>query len=414
MTRGIGRAYKRADHVPPLCGRALTGAFNRANFEGFMKKLLCGIAVGLASIGAALAQESGWNGPTDGDVGMVPAASKLAEEVHFFHNGVLMPIITVISLFVLALLLYVVFRFNAKSNPVPRKFSHNTLVEIIWTGVPILILLVIAFFSFDLLYKEDVIPDGKQIVARGDGATTDFSFANDFPASRTAAAPKHVQVFKGDAAGAEGLVHGRDYTLDGLGTSTVAVKFKTAPSAGETVVIRVGRSLVGAGGAKEIALAPAMTLKAIGYQWGWSYAYPDFGGFEFASNMLPEDKTTPELYRFDVDNRVVVPVGETIRVVTTARDVIHAFALPNFAIKIDAVPGRINETWFKADREGVYFGQCSEICGVRHSAMPIAVEVVSRPKFEAWVDSQRALAGMEPMFGAAPEKFAAAGETAAQ
>jgi len=380
-----------------------------------MKRLFGGIAGGLAAFSAAFAQENSWNGPNNGDLGLVPAASKLAEEVHFFHNGVLMPIITAISLLVLALLLFVVFRFNARSNPNPRKFSHNTLVEVIWTGVPILILLVIAFFSFDLLYKEDVIPDGKQIVARGDGAKTDFTFANDFPASRMAAAPKHVQVFKGTSAGAEGLVHGRDYTLEGLGTATVAVKFKAAPAAGETVVIRVGRSLVGAAGAKEIALAPTMTLKAVGYQWGWSYAYPDFGDFEFASNMLPEDKTTPELYRFDVDNRIVVPVGETIRIVTTARDVIHAFALPNFAIKIDAVPGRINETWFKADREGVYFGQCSEICGVRHSAMPIAVEVVSRPKFEAWVDSQRAQAGLEPMFGTQQEKFAAVpGEAVAQ
>lgn len=373
-----------------------------------MKRLLGGFIGGAAALGAAFAQENGWNGPTDGDVGMLPAASKLAEEVHFFHNGILMPIITIISLFVLALLLYVVFRFNAKANPVPKKFSHNTLVEIIWTGVPILILLVIAFFSFDLLYKEDVIPDGKQIVAKADGATTDFSFANDFPPSRTAAAPKHVQVFKGTAAGAEGLVHGRDYTLEGLGTPKVAVKFNTAPAAGETVVIRAGRSLVGAGASKEIALAPSMTLKATGYQWGWSYSYPDFGDFEFASNMLPEEKTTPELFRFEVDNRVVVPVGETIRVVTTARDVIHAFALPNFAIKIDAVPGRLNETWFKADREGVYYGQCSEICGVRHSAMPIAVEVVSRAKFEAWVDGQRALAGLEPMFVPDADKFAAA------
>lgn len=379
-----------------------------------MKRLLGGMTGVLAALGAAFAQDNGWNGPTNGDVGMVPAASKLAEEVHFFHNGVLMPIITVISLFVLALLLYVVFRYNAKKNPTPRKFSHNTLVEVIWTGVPILILLVIAFFSFDLLFKEDVIPDGKQVVFRGDGAKTEFAFANDFPASRMAAAPKHVQVFKGTAAGAEGLVHGRDYTLDGLGDSNVTVKFNVAPAVGETIVVRAGRSLVGAGAAREIALAPTMTLKAVGYQWGWSYAYPDFGDFEFASNMLPEDKTTPELYRFDVDNRVVVPVGETIRVVTTARDVIHAFALPNFAIKIDAVPGRINETWLKADREGVFFGQCSEICGVRHSAMPIAIEVVSRRKFEAWVDSQRALAGMEPMFGAAPDKFAAAAAVVAQ
>lgn len=377
-----------------------------------MKRLIGGFIGGAAALTAAYAQDNSWNGPVDGDVGMLPAASKLAEEVHFFHNGVLMPIITVISIFVLALLLWIVFRYNVKANPQSRKFSHNTLLEVIWTGVPILILLAIAFFSFDLLYKEDVIPDGKQIVAKADGATTDFTFANDFPPSRTAAAPKHVQVFKGTAAGAEGLVHGRDYTLAGLGSATVAVKFKTAPAAGETIVIRAGRSLVGAK-TKEIALAPTMTLKAIGYQWGWTYAYPDFGDFEFSSNMLPEEKTTPELYRFEVDNRVVVPVGETIRVVTTARDVIHAFALPNMAIKIDAVPGRLNETWFKADREGVYYGQCSEICGVRHSAMPIAVEVVSRAKFEAWVDSQRALAGMDPMFTPGAAKFAAAAATPA-
>ncbi len=373
-----------------------------------MKRLIGGFLGGASAMGAAFAQGNSWNGPIDGDVGMVKAGSKLAEEVHFFHNGVLMPIITVISVLVLLLLLWIMYRYNAKRNPQARKFSHNTLVEIIWTGVPILILLVISFFSFVLLYKEDVIPDGKQIALRADGATTDFSFANDFPPSRMAAAAKHVQVFKGTAAGAEGLVHGRDYTLAGLGSATVAVKFKTAPAAGETVVIRAGRSLVGAGDNREIALAPSMTLKAIGYQWGWSYAYPDFGDFEFASNRLPRDKTTPELYRFEVDNRVVVPVGETIRVVTTARDVIHSFAMPNFAIKVDAVPGRLNETWFKADREGVYYGQCSEICGVRHSAMPIAIEVVARPKFEAWVDSQRALAGLGPMFATDAQKFAAA------
>ncbi len=378
-----------------------------------MKRMIGGTAALAALVSGAFAQSS-WNGPTDGGVGMLPAASKLAEEVHFFHNGVLMPIITFISLFVLALLLWIVFRYNVKSNAAARKFSHNTAIEIVWTGVPILILLAIAFFSFDLLYKEDVVPDGKQVVARGDGVTTDFPFANDFPASRVAAAPKHVQVFKGTAAGAEGLVYGRDYTLAGLGSPTVAVKLNAAPGPNETVVIRAGRSLIGVGAAKEIALAPTMTLKAVGYQWGWSYSYPDFGDFEFASNMLPADKTTPELYRFEVDNRVVLPVGETIRIITTARDVIHAFALPNMAIKIDAVPGRLNETWFKADREGVFYGQCSEICGVRHSAMPIAVEVVSRPKFEAWVDSQRALAGLEPMFNKDAAKFADASSAAAQ
>lgn len=337
--------------------------------------------------------------PVDGGVGMLPAASALAREVHFFHNGILMPIISVISLLVLALLLWVLVRYNAKRNPVPRKFSHNMAIEVVWTVGPIFILLFIALFSFDLLFKEDILPDGKQMVAEADGATSVFSFDNDFPKSRMVASRDHVQVFLGSAGDVVGLTPGKDYTLDGLGSPKVSVKLKEPPAAGAKLVVRMGRSLVGRG-AKEIALAPAMTLKAIGFQWGWTYSYPEFGDFELTSNMAPREKTTPELYRLEVDNRVVVPVGETIRVVTTARDVIHAWALPNMAIKIDAVPGRINETWFKADREGVYYGQCSEICGVRHSAMPIAVEVVSRPKFEAWVNERRAEAGMEPLFGA--------------
>lgn len=359
---------------------------------------IAGLAAAMATLGVAAAEDG--LRPVDGGYQMLGAASKLAEEVHFFHNSILMPIITVISLFVLALLIYVMARYNSKANPVARKFSHNTLVEIVWTGVPILILLVIALFSFDLLYKEDVIPDGKQIVADADGATSVFTFDNDFPPSRMAAADRHVQVFVGNASGATGLVSGKDYTLDGLGTPKVSVKFAEAPKAGDRVVVRMGRSLVGAGEHKEIALAPSMTLKVIGIQWGWIYSYPDFGDFEFASNMAAEGTVPADVYRFEVDNRVVVPVGETIRVVTTARDVIHAWALPNMAIKIDAVPGRINETWFKAEKEGVYYGQCSEICGVRHSAMPIAVEVVSRPAFEAWVNAKRVENGMEPAFGA--------------
>ena len=141
-------------------------------------------------------------------------------------------------------------------------------------------------------------------------------------------------------------------------------------------------------------------MKVTGYQWNWSYSYPEFGDdFEFFSNMLEENQTTPELYRLEVDNRMVIPVGETVRVIAAAADVIHSWALPNFAVKIDAVPGRLNETWIKADAEGVYYGQCSEICGVKHAFMPIAVEVVSRPAFEAWVDSRRTMAGLEPIFG---------------
>ena len=353
------------------------------------------------------AQEAGYLGK-DGDYAMLPAASALAEEVHFFHNGVLMPIITAISVFVLALLIYVVFRYNSKANPEPKKFSHNTLIEIVWTGVPIIILLVIALFSFDLLYKEDVTPDGRQTVAQADGRTTDFVFENDFASeSRRVKSPDHIQVFVVEGGDARRLNRG-DYKLSGLGEPEVLVSLKSAPGAGASVVMRGGRSVVGVGDNKEIAMSPGMTLKVNGYQWGWSYSYPDFGDFDFASNMLPADATSSATYRMAVDNPIYVPVGETIRVTTTARDVIHSWSMPNFAIKIDAVPGRINETWFKADKPGTYYGNCQEICGIKHAFMPIEVRAVPRAEFEAWIDSQRALAGMEPMFTENTERFAEA------
>ncbi len=259
--------------------------------------------------------------PVNGGISMLPAATEVAEQVHFFHNWVLMPIMVGISLFVLGLLVYVVFRFNAKANPTPQKFSHNTLVEVIWTGGPILILLFIALFSFDLLFKEDVVPEAD------------------------------------------------------------------------------------------------MTIKVSGYQWGWTYSYPDHGDFEFVSNMLPEDQVVAmhgdtSKYRFEVDNRVVVPAGATVRVITTSNDVIHSWAVPQFALKLDAVPGRLNETWFKADTPEVYYGQCSEICGIKHAFMPIAVEVVEPAAFEAWVDEQRALAGLAPMY-AEENRYADAADAAA-
>ena len=192
-----------------------------------------GLAALMSLTGVAAAE--GYR-PVDGEIEMLKAGSKLAEEVHFFHNIILMPIITVISLFVLALLVWVMVRYNSKANPVPRKFSHNMLVEIIWTGVPIIILVAIALPSFDLLFKEDVIPDGKQIVADADGATSDFTFDNDFPASRMAAADRHVQVFLGNASGATGLVSGKDYRLEGLGTAKISVKLTQTPKAGDRLV----------------------------------------------------------------------------------------------------------------------------------------------------------------------------------
>ncbi|WDI33089.1 cytochrome c oxidase subunit II transmembrane domain-containing protein [Hyphococcus flavus] len=370
-----------------------------------MKRLLSGLSGFIM-----LAATNAYALPEDKGISMLPAGSALAEEVHFFHNGILMPIMTVISLFVLALLLWVIVRYNAKANPEPRKFSHNTLIEIIWTGVPIIILLIIALPSFELLFKEDVVPDGKQVVARGDGQTVDFVFPNDFVESRMVRRADHLQVILDDGVEQTTLKNRRDFRVQGWGERDLVVSLNEPAPAGASVILRGGRSTQNVTDCpmskryidaceKEVVLAPTMTLKVNGYQWNWQYSYPDFGDFDFFSNMLTEDQTTPELYRFEVDNRVVVPVGETIRVTTTANDVIHAWALPSFAIKIDAVPGRINETWFRPEREGVYYGQCSEICGVKHSFMPIAVEVVSRPEFEAWVDEQRELIGLEPMFG---------------
>lgn len=362
--------------------------------------------------------------PKDGGLNMVPPASALAEEVHFFHDGILLPIITAICLLVLALLIVVMARYNSRANPTPSKNSHNTLIEIIWTGIPIIILLIIALPSFELLFKEGVTPDGKQVVARGDGQTVDFVFPNDFPPSRTVARRDHLQVMLDTGAERRTLKYKADYDVEGWGQPDLVVSLKQPAPAGASVILRGGRSTVNAAGcpmakryidgcAKEVVLAPTMTLKVTGYQWNWSYGYPDQGDFEIFSNMLPEDQTTPDKYRFEVDNRVILPVGETIRVTTTAKDVIHSWALPNFAVKIDAVPGRINETWIRAEREGVYYGQCSEICGVRHSYMPIAVEFVSRPAFEAWVDGQRAVAGLDPMFQTDSVKLAQADAAAA-
>jgi cytochrome c oxidase subunit 2 len=206
-----------------------------------------------------------------------------------FHD-LLMVIITAITIFVLGLLVYVAIRFRASANPVPSKTTHNTTIEVLWTVVPVIILVVIAVPSFRLLYF------------------------------------------------------------------------------------------------MEKAENPEMTIKATGYQWYWGYEYPDHGGLTFTANMLPDNEIKPGMKRvLETDNRVVVPVNTTVRVYTTAADVLHAWAVPSFGVKKDAVPGRLNETWFRAEREGVYYGQCSEICGTNHGFMPIAVEVVSKAAFDAWV-----------------------------
>jgi cytochrome c oxidase subunit 2 len=216
--------------------------------------------------------------------------------VHEFHN-LLLVIITVISAFVLGLLLWVMVRYNARMNPKPATWSHNTLIEIIWTVVPIIILVLIAIPSWRLLYAGEVVPPNVDL-----------------------------------------------------------------------------------------------TVKAIGHQWYWSYEYPDHGGFTFDALMLKDEDAAKagEPRLLAVDNRVVVPVGKVVRVIVTSQDVIHAWTIPAFGVKIDGVPGKLNELWFKAEREGVFYGQCSELCGAKHAFMPIAVEVVSQERFDQWITEAKA------------------------
>lgn len=241
--------------------------------------------------------------PVPWAVGLQPAVTPIAEMIHSFNNGVLI-VITLITLFVLALLVYCMVRFNSRANPVPSKTSHNTLVEVIWTVVPILILVGIAVPSFALLFAEH---DPARAIAGYDPEKT-----------------------------------------------------------------------------------PPLTIKATGSQWYWTYEYPDNGGLSFDSLMLNEQERAanpaagPRLLA--VDNQMIVPVGVVVRMQVIGADVIHAFAMPAFGIKIDAVPGRLNETWFRVDKEGIYYGQCSELCGRDHAFMPIAVRAVSPDKFKAWAD----------------------------
>lgn len=242
-----------------------------------------------------MAPTEGKGMPIEGAYGFQTQYSPIGEYAEWMHNGILMPIITVISLFVLGLMLWVVARYRAKANPVPSRTSHNTLIEVVWTLVPVLVLLVIALPSMKLLARQ----------------------------------------------------------------------YETAP--------------------KE-----ALTVKVTGYQWYWGYTYPDNGGFEVISNMLPEDEAIAngEPTHLAVDKRMVVPAGKPIRIQTIGADVIHSFAVPSLWFKLDAVPGRINEKVLFIEEPGVYYGQCSELCGVRHGYMPIAVEALPQDKFDAWVLSQ--------------------------
>ena len=281
----------------------------RGLFAAFAAVVTTAMMTGMAYADELLGQ------PTPGGLGLQPAASPLKHQVHFFHDVILMPVITIISLFVLGLLLWIVFRYNAKSNPVPAKWSHNTVIEVIWTLVPVLILMVISIFSFRLLFDYHNMPK------------------------------------------------------------------------------------------------PDVTVKAVGYQWNWGYEYPDQKIPEFISAMLPEDEVAARglphsLFRLAATEPLVVPVNQVVRVQVTAADVIHSFALPAFGLKTDAVPGRLNETWFKAEKIGTYYGQCSELCGVDHAFMPIEIKVVSQADFDAWVATKAPAAAPAPV--AAPAADAAA------
>jgi cytochrome c oxidase subunit 2 len=238
-----------------------------------------------AGAGAAFA---GLGQPTPWELGLQDAATPVMADITSFHTFVLW-IITIITIFVLALLLICIFRFNARANPTPSRTTHNTPIEVIWTIVPVIILVLIAIPSFRLLFTELDVP------------------------------------------------------------------------------------------------TPDLTVKATGKQWYWSYAYPDNGNFEFDSLLVAEKDLKPgDLRLLTVDNEMVVPVNKVVHVLTTGADVIHSFAMPSFGIKIDAVPGRINDTWFKATTTGVFHGQCSELCGKDHAFMPITIRVVNDTDFTAW------------------------------
>lgn len=250
----------------------------------------------LAGAGTAFA---GLGQPTPWQIGLQQAASPVMVDVIRFHNFLLW-IVTAIALFVLALLVIVMVRFNARANPTPSRTTHNTVIELIWTIVPVIILVAIAVPSFRLLFLQ----------------------------------------------------------LD-------------APKAD-------------------------LTVKATGKQWYWSYNYPDNGNFEFDSLIVEDKDLKPGQPRLlTVDHEMVVPVNKIVHVLVTGADVIHSFAVPSFGIKIDAIPGRLNDTWFKATIEGTFHGQCSELCGKDHAFMPITVRVVNDAEFAGWIATEKKNAGLD-------------------
>jgi cytochrome c oxidase subunit 2 len=262
--------------------------------KGRMGRWLLGLAIVFGAVAASQVAFAELGQPAPWEYKLQESGSPVMDHIEWFHNW-LLAIITVITLFVLGLLIAVMVKFNAKANPVPSRTTHNTLIEVAWTLFPVIILVGIAIPSFRLLFQELDIP-------------------------------------KAD-----------------------------------------------------------LTIKATGKQWYWSYAYPDNGKFEYDSLLACDESRTkcqpPRL--LSVDNELVVPVNKIVRVETTGADVIHSFAVPAFGIKIDAIPGRLNETWFQATKTGMYYGQCSELCGKDHAYMPIAVRVVTDQEFATWIDAAK-------------------------
>ena len=256
------------------------------------KRLIAFVVTGVTVIAAGGVAWAGLGQPTPWELGLQTSATSVMDDIVWFHD-LLLWLTAAIAVFVLVLLVIVAVKFNARSNPVPSRTTHNTTIEVIWTVVPVLILVTIAVPSFRLLFYQLNTP-------------------------------------KAD-----------------------------------------------------------LTVKATGKQWFWSYSYPD-SKFEFDSLMVQTKDLKPGQPRLlAVDNEMVVPVNKVVKVLTTGADVIHSFAIPSFGIKIDAIPGRINETWFKAEREGMYYGQCSELCGKDHAFMPIAIRVVNDRDYTAWLDQAK-------------------------
>jgi cytochrome c oxidase subunit II len=271
------------------------GAWHAAKREfdvmGILRRVGLAIAVALPVTGIAGLVHAEL--PKNWQLGFEEAASPTMERIVGFHN-LLLIIITLITIFVTVLLLYVMYRFSEKRNPTPSRTTHNTTIEVLWTVIPVIILVIIAIPSFKLLYYADRAEDAE------------------------------------------------------------------------------------------------MTIKAIGNQWYWSYEYPDDGNFTFDAIMVETEDLQPGQYRLlETDNYVVLPVDTKIRLLITASDVLHSFSLPAMGVKLDAVPGRINETWMEIRREGTFYGQCSEICGAGHAYMPIAVKAVSKEAYAAWVETAK-------------------------